>query len=138
MENKSLLDFYKSEIFDSDLKSYLANELIGITVINKYYPEIEFNRGYDNTGIHWTTYLIQIIKLNDPKLYSNLSDKLNINPERIKDENLSLTEERIISAYCMRLLDEEERKILGRKLANITKYLIEKRKIQIEELEKNG
>jgi hypothetical protein len=141
INKKELLKFYKLELYDSDLKLYLSNELIGLFMINKYYPELQFNEGYDYTGIHWTIYIIELIKINLPRVYKNVNKKLNINSNRLKNDSLNLEEQRILITSSMRLLDDYDKKILGKNLANLTKYLIEKRKSQIEMLQneiKNG
>jgi hypothetical protein len=141
---EELLEFYNNEHFDSDLKIYLSNELIGTYIINKYQPQITFNGGYDFTGIHWSCYLVSIIKSVSPHVY-NMIGRIKIDEERLKYDKLSITEEKVLAALSMKLLERDERTDLGQKLAFLTKHLVNKRINQIEslknritELKKNG
>jgi hypothetical protein len=136
MSEEDLLTFYRSEIFDSDLKAYLSNELVGTYIIGIYYPDIEFNGGYDDTGIHWTHYLIYVLKANYPSLYNNIKKKFNMDEDQLVNDKLSLNQERILIGVSTRLLSSEDKKKVGKDLADLTTYLISKRKSQIEELSK--
>jgi len=133
---EDLLIFYKSEIFDSDLKAYLSNELVGLYIINIYYPDFHFISGYDDTGNHWTKYLIYILKGNYPSLYKNLSNKFDVSDTRLDNEPLSLIEERILIGICTKILSSEDKKVIGHNLADLTKYLISKRSSQVQDVTK--
>lgn len=131
---EDLLTFYKSEIFDSDLKAYLSNELVGLYIINIYYPDFHFISGYDDTGNHWTKYLIYILKGNYPSLYKNLLNKFDVSDNRLDNEPLSLIEERILIGICTKILSSEDKKVIGHNLADLTKYLINKRSSQVQDV----
>jgi hypothetical protein len=132
---EKLLEFYKSETYDSDLKLYMSNEIVATSILEKYLPDLKFKQGYDDSNTHWSYYLIKIFKEKFYDVYRRVLEKMNIVQERtLSSKPLDLIEERTLTAIGMKLLDKDEKNEIGKKLVSLTKHLIEKRNKQVQEL----